>query len=308
MKTAMGTLLGAVVLFTLSLGAGTARAEDLTLFQASTAGADAWGWGDAKLKAGSDGLSIQEAGKSKSVGDVYVLERFAFLPEGIVELDVNRVVSGSFTLQLLAFKGDANIGSQDLVTESKTGGKLQFPLSAVKLPAETERITFKIWVGGAKGATTVLNDLKYTASIPADKIVFDKPITSNSTEIETDKTSWTASDTGGTLAIKSNDPSELIGSAVVPDVMKTTKEGTLLLDVPSVKNGTISIQLAAFDDKGAYLNSVEVLNKVGAGWHAVNLGKVQWPEGTDSFKVKIWIGGQTGSIATAVLKRMMVVK
>lgn len=110
MKSSMSAWVRTAVLFTLTLGAGSAPAEDLTLFQASKAGAEAWGWGDAKIKPGSEGLSIQESGKSKPVGDVYVLDRFAFLPEGVVELDVNRVVSGSFTLQLLAFKGDANIG------------------------------------------------------------------------------------------------------------------------------------------------------------------------------------------------------
>src|SRR6185295_10319626 len=111
MKTVTNAFLGAVVAITLILAAERASAEDLTLFQASSAGPDAWGWGDAKMKPEKDGMTIQENGKLKSVGDVYVLNRFAYLPEGIVELDVGRVVSGSYTFQLLAFKGDANIGA-----------------------------------------------------------------------------------------------------------------------------------------------------------------------------------------------------
>lgn len=305
MKT---TLLGAVIAATLLLGAKCAFAEDLTLFQASSAGPDAWGWGDAKMKKAKEGLSIQENGKSKPVGDVFVLERFAYMPEGILELDVSQMVTGTYTLQILAFKGDANIATTDVLTESKIGGKQVFPLDKIKLPPETERITFKIWVGGTRGASVVLNELKYSVSIPVEKITFDKPINSNTTEVVTDKTTWMPADNGGTIALKSNEPSELIGSAVLPDVMKNPKEGTLLLDVPSVKNGNISIQLVAFDDKASYLNSVEVLTKVGAGWHAVRLSQVLWPEGTETFKVKIWIGGDSGAIGTAVLKRMMVFK
>lgn len=308
MNTGTSILLRAILAVTVVFTTGRAAADDLMLFQASSAGVDAWGWGDAKMKQTKDGLSIQESGKSKSVGDVYVLERFAYLPEGVVEFDVSQMGDGTYTFQILAFKGDANIGATDVVKESKIGGKQVFPLSSIKMPAETERITFKIWVGGARGASMVLNDLKYSVSIPQDKIVYDKAINSNTTEVETDKTSWTPSDSGGTLALKSNDPAEAIGSAVLPDLMKNPKEGTLLLDLPSVKNGNVSVQLAAFDDKAAYLNSVEVLNKVGAGWHAVSLAKVPWPAGTDSYRVKIWLGGESGAIGTAVLKRVLVVK
>jgi hypothetical protein len=292
----------------LLLAAGASFGEELTLFQASTAGTDAWGWGDAKMKKSKDGLAIQEAGKANPVGDVYVLERFARMPDGIIEFDVNSIQSGSYTFQVLAFKGDANIGAADLVKESKTGGKQLFAVKDLKLPEGTERLTFKIWVGGVRGATTVLNDLKYSVDIPAERIVFDKKITSDTTEVVTDKTSWTASDNGGTLALKSNDPSEQIGSAVLPDLMKNPKEGTLLLHVPSVKHGNITIQLVAFDDKGAYLDSVEVANKVGSGWHAAALDQVKWPEGTAAYRVKIWLGGEAGGIGMATLQRVMVVK
>lgn len=306
MKT---TLLGALLAALLLVGAERAHGEDLTLFSAATAGADAWGWGDAKIKKElGGGFSIRENNLKTTVGDVYVLERFAYLPDGVVELNVDKVLAGNYTVQVLAFKGEANIGSADLVTQAKTGGKLQFVLNTVKLPAETSMIGFKIWVGGAKGAAIVLNDLKYTLSIPTEKIAYDKPITSNSTDMMTDKTSWAPGDNGGKISLKSNDPADLIGSAVLPDVMKNPKDGTLLLHVPAVENGNITIQLVAFDDKAAYLNSVEVINKVGAGWHAVRLNQVQWPEGTDSFKVKIWIGGVAGSIATATVQRVMVVK
>lgn len=306
-KSIRAPLLCAVAAWVLA-GAGIALAEDLVLFKASSAGPDAWGWGEAKLKKDKDGFAIQENGKQNSVGDVYVLERFAYLPEGVVELDINRVSAGSATLQLLAFKGDAHIGTADLAKEIKVGGKQQFPLKGVQLPPETEMITFKIWIGGARGAAMVLNDLTYSASIPADKIAADKKITSDTTGIVTDKTSWMPSDKGGTIALLTTDASGLIGSAVLPDVFKNPKEGMLLLDVPSVRNGNISVQLVAFDEKSAYLNSVEVINKVGAGWYAVPLWKVQWPEGTDSFKVKIWLGGTSESIGTATVRRVMVIK
>ena len=305
MKIRLGVALMGVSLI---LSAGRAAGEDLTLFKASSAGPDVWAWGDAKLKQEKNGFSIQENGKQGPVGDVYVLDRFSYLPQGVIELDVGRVAAGTYTLQVLAFKENANIGTVDVVKECKVAGKQQFPLGSIKLPAETETISFKIWVGGVKNASILLNDLQYTASIPQEKITYDKKITSSTTEIVTDKTSWMPSESGGTIALKSNDPSGIIGSALLPDMLKNPKEGTLLLDVPSVRNGNITVQLVAFDDKAAYLNSVDVIKKVGAGWHAVRLDQVQWPEGTDSFKVKIWLGGDAGAVATAALQRVMVVK
>ena len=282
-------------ILTAILCATLARAEELVLFSAATAGADVWSWGKAQIKQQEGSLLVQEKNPDGMYGDVYTSDRCSYMSDGLLELDVLRVISGKFTLQVLAFHGESLIMTVDAIKNSVQAGKQTVHLGTIGLPAETDGILFKLWVTDEEGASIELKDLRYTVPFATDRILLDRKV-DTSTPCSTEKATWTASATsGGTLTLN---PAETYGSVLFGETIKKTYQGNLMVYATSVKGGVLTVQLCALDANGAYLGSVDAIKRASGGWQKASLSEVQWPAATDSFQVKIWLEGGEGASAT----------
>jgi hypothetical protein len=279
-----------------------ANAEELVLFSAATAGADVWSWGQGQITEQAGSLLVREKNNDGAYGDVYTSDRCTYVPEAVIELNVGRVLAGKYTLQVLAFQGESLLTSVDVIKNSTQAGKQTIQIGTIGLPAQTDGILFKLWVTDAEGASIELKDLRYTMPLAADRILFEKKIDA-STPCSTEKASWQASSTGGTMTLNSN---ETYGAVLFGEPLKKTYQGTLMIHATSVKGGVLTVQFCALDVNGAYLGAVDVIKRVPGGWQKATLSAVQWPAESASFQIKVWLEGSEGASATinefAVLK------
>lgn len=282
-----------IVLF--CAGTVSATAGELVLFSAADAGADVWSWGQAQVTEQAGALLVQEKNKDGAYGDVYTSDRCAYMPEGVIEINVGHVIAGKFTLQVLAFQGESLLTSIDVIKNSTQAGKQTIPLSTIGLPAQTDGLLFKLWVTDEEGASIELKDLRCTVPFAADRIFFSKKI-DVSTACSTEKATWQALSTGGgTMTLNTN---ETYGSVLFGDPIEKTYQGTLLIQTTGVKGGVLSVQLCALDVNGAYLGSVDIMKRIPGGWQKATLSTVQWPAETASFQVKVWLEGAERASAT----------
>lgn len=284
----------------LSLGVvQSAVAEDVVLFSASVAGPDAWVWEGAKLTQQEGKLTLARA--AGDFGDVYLQDRFAYIPEASLVVDVDSVVAGTYSVQVLAFKGATYLGALDLLKDTSQVGSKTYQLGKLAIPAGTETITFKLWVSKTIGSATVLNELKYYVPVDPALVAFDK-VLDVSTVASAEQVDWMPGAGGGVMVLQTN---AALGSVVLSDQIARPLKGTLVIDVADVKDGTLTAQLCAFDGSGGYLDSIDVIKKATAGM-SIPLGPVAWPDGTSTFQVKVWLGGSAG--ASATIKRVLVLK
>jgi hypothetical protein len=284
----------------LSLGmVQSAVAEEVVLFSAAAAGADAWVWEGAKLTQQDGKLTLARA--AGEFGDVYLQDRFAYIPEASLDVDVDSVVAGTYSVQVLAFKGATYLGAVDLLKDTSQVGLKTYQLNKLSIPAGTETITFKLWISKTIGSATVFNELKYYAPLDPAIVAFDKVLDA-STIATAEQVDWTPADGGGVMVLQTN---ATLGSVVLSDQIARPMTGTLVIDVADVKDATLTAQLCAFDGSGGYLDSVDVVKKATSGM-SIPLGPVTWPDGASTFQVPVWIGGSAG--ASATIKRVLVLK
>lgn len=279
--------------------ARSAMAEEVVLFSAAAAGPDAWVWEGAKLTQQDGKLTLARA--AGDFGDVYLQDRFAYIPEAALDVNVDSVVAGTYSVQVLAFKGMTYLGAVDLLKDVSQVGLKTYPLNKLSLPAGTETVTFKLWISKSIGSATVFSDLKYYVQIDPARVVYDKRVDA-STVVVPEQADWTPGAEGGVMVLQTN---ATLGAVVLSDQIAKPLTGTLILDAADVRNGTLTVQACAFDANGGYLDSIDLIKKATAGI-SIPLGPVAWPEGTSTFQVKIWLGGSAGGCAT--IKCVLVLK
>ncbi|MFH0953121.1 MAG: hypothetical protein V1873_02195 [Verrucomicrobiota bacterium] len=285
------------------LAAATAvYAEDLVLFSAAGSPAELWTWGGAKIVKQEGKLLVSNNNPKGSAGDVYIEERFAYVPAANVEVNVDRVVSGDYAVQVLAFKGDIFLGSVDLVKGSLRTGLQLFPLVNAKLPGGADRVSFKIWVAGAPTSATVLNDLRYYVPVTPANILYDKKIDASVTNLVADKATCRAGDNGAAISLL---PGEPYGSVVFLDQIAKPPQGTLVVQASDIQNATLTAQVCAFDQWGNYIDSLDAIKRGGTTLSG-SLAALPWAPEAATFQVKVWLGGSTN--ASAVIHRIAVVK
>lgn len=283
----------------LAAGCVSVLAEEVTLFSAVASGPDVWVWEGAKLTVRDGKLTL--ARDKGDPSDAYLGDRFAYVPGAQIKIDVDAVIAGSYSAQVLAFKGDSFLKALDLVKdESEPNGKL-FKLRDLSIPSGTDRITLKLWISKKTGSAVVFRDVSCILPVTDDDFAYNKVI-DEGTLCETDKADWTPGADGGLLMLHTN---TAVGAAVLPDRIAKPAGGILVLDTSPVKKGTLTVQLCAFDANGNYLGAVDVIKKAATGM-STTLDGVQWPEGTATFQVKLWIGGLPG--ASLTVRRVMVLK
>lgn len=273
--------------------------EELVLFDAQRAPEEAWSWSDAKIQRRSDQLIVSEINKAGDYGNVFVDTHYPYHPDAVLSVDVRSVLNGSYTIQVLAFQGETHIHTVDPIKNSVSTGSRALPMRDLKLPPETQSVRFKVWVAGAEGAAIALGNLRYSRTIEAEQIVLDEPL-KTLTYWEADGTIPELVDGGVRVTLE-----EGAGfGSLLYEPMRTRRDGgQLMIHAPRVHYGTITIQLVCFDRDHLYLESVDAIRAVGAGWHGVSLGGVKWPDRTAYYKVKIWLGGEPG--AEAVIGRLL---
>ncbi len=267
------------------------------LFSAADVGPDAWTWEGARLKAQPEGLVLTPA--RNDVCSVVLQDRFAWLPQGEVALDVQQVVAGTYTLQVLAFQGTTYLGAIDLVKDSAQKGLQVFSLDRLAFPKGTEAITFKLWVSRGVGTAVVIADLQYRLAVADDQLWHDERIAAT-TEVAADQVVWTPSDLGGTLRLVEG---ASIGSALFPSQIVRPKRGHLIVQCKDVRQCTLTAQVCTFDASGNYLDSRDVVRQGTASLSSA-LDADAWPEEAATFQVKLWLGG--GTNASAVVQRIVV--
>ncbi|MFH0953123.1 MAG: hypothetical protein V1873_02205 [Verrucomicrobiota bacterium] len=297
------SLIVAGMLAGLLFGAARLGAEEMVLFNMKTTGADAWSWGQAQASWDAGELVVTENNKLKAHGDIFLSDRLPYLPGGEVLMDVGQVLAGSYTLQVLAFQGNSFLLSSDLIHDALKPGPRTATLNTAGLPPFTDGILFKIWVANAEGAAIRIKDFKYFATLDPTNLIYDRVVEAT-TPVELDRLTWTpVENAGATIALITN---ESYGSVLFTDPIPKPDTGTLMIQIPSVKRGSLTVQFAALDGAGQYLSALDVIKRVGAGWRSTQLASLSWPEGTKSFQIKIWLEGVEE--ASATITRLIVLR
>ena len=278
------------------------RAGNLVFFKASEAGEEAWGWDNAKMvKQGTD-LIITESDPKVSYGNVYVSDRLAYVPDGMLDLKVSQVLLGKFSVQVLAFQGSTPIHTADIVKGAAEPLSKQVPINSIGLPPETETILLKIWISDAEGASILLDDLVYSMPLDTARILLDETF-SDSAKWTPDKTTLAPTHQGTSLSLQ---PGESFGSILYTTRFQRSEVDRLILDLAPVKSGVVTVQLACFDAAGKYTESFDLLKNVNGALYAVQMSLAKWPENSTQFDIKIWLSGQQGTQAN--LRRLLLVK
>jgi len=292
----------ALATFILTLACLTAHADDVILFSAAQAGADAWSWSTARIKEGNGTMIVKEKNPDGDYGDVFLSENFPFFANGKVIIDAG-TINGTYTLQILAFNNENYLTSIDALKDIADGGTRVIDVSALDLPPNTDAVTFKLWVGSAPDASMELNELQYVIPVASDRVLLDKTIDSMSIG-EPDKLSWDPTMDGGVLTLTGENE---YGSVLFPDLMpRPDTEGYILVDAPQVKDGTYTIQAVLFDENRDYLESIDIITAAGPGISARTMDTTSWPAAAAAFRLKIWLGGKPG--ASAEIRRVVVVR
>ena len=195
--------------------------------------------------------------------------------------------------------GKTHIGTIDPVKDATDPGRREIRMADLDVPAECDTILLKLWVGGAEGATTLLNNLTYTVQMSPEDIRNDE----NFGKAEV----WEATDvrlshTDDSATVELAD-GKSFGSALYQPLLPRSDEGRLLVHASAVTGGTLTLQIVAFGPEGRYIASVDAIPSFTSGWRGIALNRIAWPEGTTHFRVKLWLGGTGG--ASAVLDRLL---
>lgn len=285
----------------LAAAVGT-QAEDMIFFQSSSRDMDAWVEADARARLSLGRLLVSERNKSGDTGNILLSENLPYFKEGVVELDVKQVIAGTYSLQMLLFKQGQHVGAVDLATGEKREGPTSFWLKAYEVPPGTDELLFKLWVGGMEGASTKFNDLTYTVSLNEELYVLDEHFEAPGTW-EQDNVLISFDRDGAEVRLK---PGVAYGSFLHSKRLDRAGFDKLLIDVPEVENGNMTIQFIMFDQEDTYITSVDVMKAFTKGKHILRSGDIEWAPGTEHFMIKLWLGGQPS--ARAELTRMMAFK
>lgn len=263
------------------------RAEEVEIFRASTAGEKAWAWETAQVKQQGDKLLVRLRNPQGSSGNAYIADRFPWLPNARVELTVAEVLHGEYTFQALGFSNNTHVATADLVTRSVDVGRKQFLLKEVDLPKGMDQVLFKIWVGGPKDASIVLNDLVLSLPLDGSTVKLDEKFKATSSWANESLVLNLASE-GAVFSLK---PGTTYGSARYLETLPKEEGLRLLWNILRIDHGNATLQLLAFDKDGKHLKSFDLIKNASAGWHCTTLNPSTWPAETATFQLKLWVGG-----------------
>lgn len=277
----------------LALAAVSAVAEEIVFFDAAAQGDAVWSWGSARIKQDeSKRLVIRETNPKGGYGDVYPSDQFPYVPEAKLDLDIARIFAGTYTLQILCFRGPL-LKTIDVIKDSSEVRSRTIRMSDIGVPPETQSVMFKLWVANAKGASMVLKNLRYTLEVPGGRKLADFDFKTLA-QWETNNLAAVTSDKGAILMLGTN---ATTGCVWWMRAFPVAKNGAIILHVPQVSRSVASLQVDTFDAGGAFIKAVNVFENVGTGWHGSPLSVLEWPESAAHYQVKLWVSGVDGSFA-----------
>jgi hypothetical protein len=280
----------------------SAGAEEVKLFQAAKAGDEAWVWGSARAKRKDDKVLVSLHEKDAGAGDTYVATRFPYFPNGKVEFAVSKVLGGDYTLQVLGFRNNAHIDTADLVAHSTAPAAKSFLLKDTGLTNGVDEILLKIWVGGAKDAAVVVDELAYSFPLDGYDVLLDERF-QNMESWENESLVLRVTGEGAVLSLKTD---TTFGSILLGKRFAKQDGAKLLWNIVRVENGDATLQFVGFDKDGKYVKSVDGVKNVRGGWYAVSFPMPGWPPEVESFQIKLWVGGEP--TAAAKFGRLLIVK
>lgn len=267
-----------------------APAEEIVFFDAETAGELAWSWGSARLQREGTRMIVKETNKTSGYGDVYPSSQFPYVPDAEVKLGIGRVRSGSYTFQILCFRGQL-LRTVDVIKDSKESGDRTFRLGNLEVPPETQSVMFKLWVANEEGASLILRSLKYSLDVDKDKVLADITFKETSPWKRTDVVALPV--TGGMRVTPVF--GKAVGNMGLERGFPATNSGAVILYVPQAARSVASLQLDILNASNQFMQAINVFDNVGSGWHGSPLSILPWPEGAAAYKVKLWVSGQEGA-------------
>ncbi|MCB2156562.1 hypothetical protein KQI84_16925 [bacterium] len=264
----------------------SARA-DVVLYEMTPSNMTDWKSGGATVSLARPGvISITESNPSGGWGDALLDARLPYLNSAMLEVNVDKVHAGAFTVQGLAFVNGEIVKTIDMVKDRALGGQVLISMAAQPLPENTQYLLLKIWAVNAEGARVDISSLRYY--LP------DKTGNGHSTRVILPH-NW---EKDGLLAMQRGENTRLLlepgrtyGSTMSDAAFDVSPKDSILIRYGELKNGRSAVQLIAFDKDGKYLDSVQVLRTDAPGMQIVRLSDLKWPEGTSSYRIKIWLEG-----------------
>jgi hypothetical protein len=240
--------------------------------------------------------------KEAGAGNAYVATRFPYFPNGKIEFAVGEVAHGDYTFQVLGFRNNMHIDTADLIAHATAPAKKSILLKDTGLTNEVDEILLKVWVGGAKDASIVIDDLTYSLPLDGYEVLLDERF-QNMESWESESLVLRVTGEGAVLTLK---PDTTFGSILLGKRFARQDGLKLFWNIARIDNGDASLQFVGFDKDGKYTKSVDGVKNVRVGWYAVSFPVPGWPPEVESFQIKLWVGGQP--TATAKFGRLLIVK
>ncbi|MCC6579783.1 MAG: hypothetical protein IT440_05030 [Phycisphaeraceae bacterium] len=124
--------------------------------------------GDLKTASGAEGWTLTLP-EGKAYDGAVFADRADFSPKAVVQLDLARLTGGSVSLQLVCFDKDGKyLVCVDLFKDLTKPGVYEIPVSLDRssFPAETAKVSPKVWLGGGNGHSASLAGIWLGAPTP----------------------------------------------------------------------------------------------------------------------------------------------
>ena len=274
-----------------------------TLFEAQHTGSDEWETADDLTCRGSDDGLVLELRGAES-GWAAPRERVDSAPGAMLRVQPTAIEGGTLVLQIEWFDATGRfLQAVEALTMSEPSAKpVERKLAEFwpRVSGEQEqeqgptRFRVKLWLSGDE-CKAVLRTLVITAprrwSEESVRLV----------RAYGPRSRWKPdpgmkADAAGDSLILRLEPGRPKGFAglVLTERVDFTPRGVIMLDLPAVRRGSVSLQAVCFDDTGAYIESVDLLKDIttaGLTEIPMRLYASLIPKGTATLEFKLWLAG-----------------
>jgi hypothetical protein len=276
-------------------------AADLVLFDALEADAEEWAASGLAVQRMGTMLLFTENNASGAEGAASVKQPLAYLRDGNLTFAVNGLTGGRGALDLVFYSATGASMASTTLAEFKGQAKVNLD-SLPEAPAGAAAISFKVNLSGYDGAKAQIGALRYSLPLKGKKPIADEDeIKGERWKIESLQRTKGSGPRRYTL--KPGDKS----GCILFDMPLAWSAGNgmhVVLHLPLVEKGKVTVQAQPLDEGNQALAPVDVLQGIGPGWHAVDLGALNLDEATRTIVLKFWLFGE--SDASFAMDRLIV--
>ncbi len=265
-----------------------------------------WGKGDGmSLQLEEKNLRIESADPPSPHSWVAPQLKLPYTPQTKLEAKVKEVIRGGLVVQVEWLDAQGQFLASAAALEVKPGedAKADLTLAELNPPANTKQLQLKIWLNGqdAVAEIDVLEiklPLAWRQGGVTTKMAYD-----GSSTLSEESEGLVTQVQGENLDLQLKEGVDH-ASFLFPDRVEYAATDAVMLYLPSLVGGNMTVQAVCWDAKGNYLKSVDLFKDVAkSGVYEVpfSIYADQVPEATRQVSFKVWLMGQKASASLARL-------